>query len=274
MLSQFKITTGRTFAPSNLALGKITCITGAPQKRTLLDALGVVGASLSGVVDVASLAYRGVSPVQLWPPRVLESCVTGWGATCDTLLMPVSDRWEYLAEFVSVGGDSLLRRRPQDNLSEHQGLIALHLVLWGANHPAYQLVRAMQQFCIYDPQMAVLSGVIADPQLRKPLGLYGGGVRQLHQGDAALRLEAIQCVAKSPHTPPVVGWRDLGDSLPSNLARELASSLTDIWDDQKQLIFTTNNEAFVDAFPRNHPDCRLFRVTDPQDGECFILPVD
>ncbi|ROU12729.1 DUF2813 domain-containing protein [Kluyvera ascorbata] len=182
----------------SLELGQINCFIGANGvgKSNILEALGVVSAAASGVVDDESLMRRGV---RAGVPRLYKSSFSSERAPAhiglevesdDTAMYRVSllnpldspePAWTYKTEYLCDDEFEILANgvRNSKNLNPTAGLAALKLVEMSTENPAARLMKALQEYAIYCPNTPTLRAVYPDQQSRKPVGLNGG---QLAEG--------------------------------------------------------------------------------------------
>jgi energy-coupling factor transporter ATP-binding protein EcfA2 len=186
-----------------IQLGRVNCFIGANGvgKSNILEALGVISAAASGVINDESLLRRGV---RAGLPRLYKSSFAhqrtpahiGISVECRnhaayrvSLLNPLDapePAWTYKTELLSDGNTDIISKgvRNQKNLNPQAGLAALKMVELSPDNPAAQLMQALQQYAIYTPNTPALRSIVPDQQSRRPLGLNGG---QLAEGFDLLR---------------------------------------------------------------------------------------
>lgn len=193
---------------SELELGQVNVFIGAngSGKSNLLEAVGVLGAAISGRIDNESLSRRGVrlSPSELYKTNLQEKEVSElvdfevdskWGnshAKYQVSLKPSfdSDRWEYEVE--NLFQDGQLRSELPENRNvireseytysvpfpaSHEGKVSL-MLLEGAPQ---DLRNFLNGYAIFSPTTPVLRGVQPDISARDPLGLLGGRLAEAIQ---------------------------------------------------------------------------------------------
>lgn len=178
---------------TSLELGRVNCFIGANGvgKSNVLEALGVLGAAASGVVDDESLLRRGV---RAGLPRLYKSSflsertpahislgVEGFaGASYRVSLLNPLDSpepaWSYKTEVLSDGTHEIVSDgvRNKKNLNPQAGLAALKQVDLEPDNPAARLMQCLREYAIYCPNTPTLRGVVPDIQSRRPVGLNGG----------------------------------------------------------------------------------------------------
>ena len=203
MIRKVEIRGFKSIYSATIELGRVNCFIGANGvgKSNLLEAIGVLGAAVNGVVDDESLLRRGV---RAGLPRLYKSSFAtehtpahiaisveseSTAAYRVTLLNPLESpepAWSYKTEFLSDGQKKIISEgvRNKKKLNPKAGFAALQLVNLEPTNPAAQLMQRLQEFAIYCPNTPTLRGIVPDQQSRFPLGLNGG---QLAEGFAALR---------------------------------------------------------------------------------------
>lgn len=203
MIRKLSIQGFKSIHQTTIELGRVNCFIGANGvgKSNVLEALGVLGAAATGVVDDESLLRRGV---RAGLPRLYKSSFAsertpahiGIGALGDanegyrvSLLNPLDSpepAWSYKTEVLTDGTADVVSDgvRNKKNLNPQAGLAALKMVEIEAGNPAARLMRRLQEYAIYCPNTPTLRGVVPDVQSRRPVGLNGG---QLAESFYALR---------------------------------------------------------------------------------------
>jgi hypothetical protein len=91
-----------------------------------------------------------------------------------------SSAWQYKTEEVDSRNRIIMTRGIRSAGSEaknkERGLAALKSVTWNLKDPASILLHLLADYAIFAPNTLVLRGLIADPQTRMPVGLWGGRV--------------------------------------------------------------------------------------------------
>lgn len=203
MIRILRIQGFKSLPSEEIALGRVNCFIGANGvgKSNVLEALGVLGAAASGVVDDESLLRRGV---RAGVPRLYKSSfasertpvhigMTAIGMCGEeyriSLLNPLESpepAWSFKTELLSDGTNEVISDgvRNKRNLNPKAGLAALKIVDLDPENKAAILMKRLQEYAIYCPNTPALRGVTPDVQTRAPVGLSGG---QLAEGFAALR---------------------------------------------------------------------------------------
>lgn len=204
MLRTLTIQGFKSIANLELELGRVNCLIGANGvgKSNVLEALGILGAAASGVVDDESLLRRGV---RAGTPRLYKTSFAGlrtpphisMGITASphaayriSLLNPLDapePAWAYKTETLNDGERDIVSagvRSQAKSLNPKAGLAALKRVELAEDNPAAQLMQTLQDYAIYCPNTPALRGIAPDPQTRAPVGLNGG---RLAEGFADLQ---------------------------------------------------------------------------------------
>ncbi|HUX42192.1 MAG TPA: AAA family ATPase [Rectinemataceae bacterium] len=203
MIKTLHIQGFKSISEQTLELGRVNCLIGANGvgKSNVLEALGVLGAAASGVVDDESLLRRGV---RAGLPRLYKSsfatertpahiALSAEGAQREfyrvSLLNPLENpepAWSYKTELLSDGQEDIVSDgvRNKKNINPKAGLAALRRVEVAAENPAARLMERLQAYAIYSPTTPALRGIAQDMQSRNPVGLNGGS---LAEGFAELR---------------------------------------------------------------------------------------
>ena len=189
----------------HLELGIVNVFIGAngSGKSNLLEALGVVGAALFGIVETEPLKYRGVRPglPSLYKtsfrhariPRIIKLRVSNGGASYSVgLENPINQpesRWKFQSESLyDAEGQILGRSRNHCTAmvgsqkvdltpdgAESAVRAALQQQLANSVIAARDLVSRIVDFGIYSPNTNVLRGLASDVS-KTPLGLSGSGL--------------------------------------------------------------------------------------------------
>lgn len=166
----------------NLALGRVNVFIGAngSGKTNLLEAIGLLGAAMSGHIDGQALLRRGVRPPTA---ALITSSFKDGGDVKDVVLQAV---WR--------GDDQVIECRarfPNRPESDRQDTFAVTLKFnndgneWplrtNFNHhvpegaePASDLQRVLADYAIFAPNTPALRGTSTDITQREPVGLAGG----------------------------------------------------------------------------------------------------
>ncbi len=194
MIRRFAVKSFKSLVDVEVELGQVNLFIGAngSGKSNLLEALGVLGAAISGRVDDESLLRRGVRP---GVPVLYKSSFRGrkarhairfeaeaekasYAVELNNPLHDPSPAWRYQTEKFESRGQKIVgrsnRRGDHTALNPEAGLTALKLVELGAEEPGTKLASALRDYCIYTPNTSTLRGLESDPQQREPVGLSGG----------------------------------------------------------------------------------------------------
>ena len=163
MIKTLHIQGFKSISDQVLELGRVNCLIGANGvgKSNVLEALGVLGAAASGVVDDESLLRRGV---RAGLPRLYKSsfatektpahiALSAEGAGGElyrvSLLNPLENpepAWSYKTELLRDGHEDIVSDdvRNKKNLNPKAGLAALRKVEIAAENPAALLMERLQ----------------------------------------------------------------------------------------------------------------------------------
>ncbi len=88
--------------------------------------------------------------------------------------------WFYKTERLISRDRAIIKEgiRHKSNLDKEKGLAALKLVELNREDPAHKLMSNLQNYAIYCPNTPVLRGLTPESQMRRPLGLSGGGIAE------------------------------------------------------------------------------------------------
>lgn len=216
----------KSIVDARLDLGALNVLIGAngAGKSNVLEAIGLLGAAVSGRVTEESLRHRGVRPGRpaLYKaafhgsknPRLIRLSATSGDDSYRVALDNPIDRpepaWRFANEHVGARGravgsrgpagakfhDAAGQRTPHLAPDARQGIAPLVHALRD-DDPAGSLIRGLESFAIYAPFTPMLRGLAPDPTHRDPIGLNGGGLagalRDLRQRrpDAASLVERV-----------------------------------------------------------------------------------
>ena len=172
MIEEFTVRGFKSLEDVHLSLGQVNVFIGAngSGKSNLLEAIGVLSAAASGVVDDAALMQRGVRPgvPSLYktsfkrqagrgaPQHLYFAASSGDASYSVSLYNPIKDpqpAWRYKHELWEERGTKLFGRSPasSQHLKQERGLAALKVVERQPDSPAVQLLERLQQYVIYTP---------------------------------------------------------------------------------------------------------------------------
>lgn len=193
MLEEIRVKSFKSLNDVTLKLGSVNVFIGAngSGKSNLLEALGVLSAAASGVVDDEALMRRGVRPgvpalyKSSFKKRAKHPRTIDIGATSTDkyeyrvkLYNPISDPepiWRYETEYLLEKERKVIGRsnRSNNKLNPERGLVALKSVEF-RDKSMISFLKSLQEYCIYSPDTSTLRGLDSDTQQRSPLGLSGG----------------------------------------------------------------------------------------------------
>ena len=200
-LDSIEIKSFKSIVSQRLDFGQINVFIGAngSGKSNVLEAIGMLSGALSGTVDYAALAQRGV---RRSAPEVFKSSFRGvarksafslegkfGGIRYQVNIRPDSeDRFTYAAETIetpqgragrsSRGQNLIFNKKLQeiDGVSPVGPGAGIVPVVRLANRFQDREVERLMRYAIYSPSAPILRGVSHDGSGKKPLGLYGGGL--------------------------------------------------------------------------------------------------
>jgi energy-coupling factor transporter ATP-binding protein EcfA2 len=189
----------KSIADQTLELGRLNVLVGAngSGKSALMEALGVLGAAISGRIDDTSLMRRGVRLGALrlyksafkgldepWVYLSAEAASVRYSVHLDAPVDSPDRAWSYGGELVEVGGHGqpyLSRSADAADLLTHRFDIdptrgaARTPNPFGKTPPDFpRMLDTLERFALFDPQTPILRGTQADPMPTDPLGLGGG----------------------------------------------------------------------------------------------------
>ena len=194
MLEKIIVRSFKSIVDLELSLGHVNVFIGAngSGKSNILEALGVLSAAAFGIVDDESLQRRGVRP---GVPKLYKSAFSGrritphiffeahaksarYTVSLNNSLENPSSAWQYNKEEMDSGGKIILKRgigsASDEARNNERGLAALQSLTWAFDDPARILHHLLEDFAIFAPNTLILRGLVADPQTRLPVGIWGG----------------------------------------------------------------------------------------------------
>ncbi len=196
MITTLTVHSFKSLAELEVELGQVNVFIGAngSGKSNILEAVGVLGAAVSGRVDDESLQRRGVRP---GVPALYKTSFRGarvdpfiqFAAEWEAKQQRASYRvgmsnpieaprpaWLYRTEILTEEGHKVFGRssRSKEQFNKEAGLAALRMVELAPESGAVAMLTALRDYVIYTPTTPTLRGLVSDPQQREPVGLSGG----------------------------------------------------------------------------------------------------
>lgn len=194
MIKSFTVKAFKSIPDLTLELGQINAFIGAngSGKSNILEAIGVLSAAASGIVDDESLMRRGVRPGvpalyrtsfknnNFSPSIFMEARNENaeYSISLNNNIDKPQPSWLYKTEQLKNNGETVISRgietecRARDY--KERGLAALRAVELEQNDPASKLLSLLSGYSIFSPSTSVLRGIQPDNQTRSPVGLNGG----------------------------------------------------------------------------------------------------
>ncbi len=232
MITKFIVESFKSLEKAEIELGAVNVFVGAngSGKSNLLEAVGVLGAAAFGRVDDESLLRRGVRPgvptlyKSSFPrkkaervPHILFCAESPKASYQVSLLNPLTDpspAWKFKTERLRRGDESLADRSPfrktAQFLDAEQGLTALQSFALPRGDPARDLLDDLRNYSIYCANTPTLRGLVADPQVREPIGLSGGRLPQALSEllRARYREDNKELGEKIEEIDPLIDWAE------------------------------------------------------------------
>ncbi len=207
MIRKIRVRGFKSILDAELELGAVNVFIGSngSGKSNLLEAIGVLSASLEGRVNDASLLNRGV---RLGVPALYKTSLQGqqrfrqwitleasgevaggpivYRVELDNPIEKPFPSWQYRTESLQSGRKVILDRelgsmRLGNSRAEkpkaEQGFAGLSYMY--LSEGGMEFLERLRQFVIYTPLTPVLRGIQPDPVPLRPLGLAGGGLAEL-----------------------------------------------------------------------------------------------
>jgi hypothetical protein len=194
---------------SDLELGLVNVFIGAngSGKSNLLEAIGVLGAAISGRVDDQTLLQRGVRP---GIPALYKTSLKGqkirstitleaagkwqneqvdYKVSLDNPIEKPETNWRYVTENLTRNGKKIVSYSPRGksfvsglstmsteilSLRPHSGMVAFIQGYKELDGAPRELISVLNDYVVFSPITSVLRGIQTDPGQREPIGLYGG----------------------------------------------------------------------------------------------------
>jgi energy-coupling factor transporter ATP-binding protein EcfA2 len=191
MLKSFTVRGFKSLEEVTIELGIVNVFIGSngAGKSNLLEAIGLLSAAAYGRVGDPELLARGVRPgvPQLYktsfhnykiPAEIfLSAKSTDSAEYAAGILNPLREpdpEWSFKTESLRLPGMVDIARGPRSKaLDKKRGYVALQSVEL-EDDPRRDLLSALEDYAIYDPDTPTLRGLTPDPQTRSPVGLHGG----------------------------------------------------------------------------------------------------
>lgn len=257
-----------------LDLGRVNCFIGANGvgKSNVLEAIGVLGAAAAGRVDDENLLRRGVRAglprlfkTSFVGDRILPAILLGASGSSNTLyrvslLNPLGKpepAWSYKTEALNEGTRRHVARAPRSKATQKldptAGLAALKAVELEDGSPAGALLKTLRNYAVFTPNTPALRGMVPDPNMRRPVGLVGGGLAEA--------FDALKRTAPEDHLDEAMDLIDwIADINMSDSAGQLLSPLVPR---------TKNVLKFTDRFMV--PTRNTLTAYDASEGALYVL---
>lgn len=297
MLKQIKIERFKSVHSAELDLGRVNLFIGGngSGKSNILEAIGVLAASLSRGVTDTELARKGV---RLTPPALMKSAFKGdlpktlrlvakfdndISYALGLTARDTSQSLSYFSENATIGRDKIFGRSGNGCTVQGQPLKRQPEAgrgLWDQTRLSYDfdetVVRqfdALSRYAIYAPQTEFLreikSGKVNDP----PIGLHGEGLAQAVSGLLVQYYRAIGN-RKSGNTHAGIVYEQLKDSvslawLPGWTDKVRVGPVDPLLRSSDVSTTEGNIVYFVDKFM--HEKRRTLSAYDSSEGTLFLL---
>ena len=200
MIKSITVKAFKSIPDLTVQLGQINAFIGAngSGKSNILEAIGVLSAAASGVVDDESLMRRGVRPgvpalyktsfnKQRFPPHIFleaKNYEAEYSVSLNNIIEKPRPYWLYKTELLKKANETVASRGTRTKNKE-RGIAALKAVELKQTDPAVCLLSLLSGYSIYSPSTNALRGIQPDSQMRSPVGLNGGrlaeAVRDIQQ---------------------------------------------------------------------------------------------
>ena len=179
-------------------LGRVNVFVGAngAGKSNLLEALGIIGAAASGLVNDQSLLSRGVRPglpllyKSSYPDMRFQDIRIGaytknreaaYDVSLHNPIEVPEPEWRFLTESLYENDNRILGRSPRSGNREidiFSSKVALSITPeFEINHKAASaLIKELRNYAIFSPMTPMLRGICPDISQQKPVGLNGGNL--------------------------------------------------------------------------------------------------
>ena len=183
---------------TKVKLGRVNVFVGAngAGKSNLLEALGIIGAAASGLVNDETLLSRGVRPglpmlykssfpnMRFQDIRICaytENNDATYEASLHNPINKPEPDWSFLAESLREKNNRIIGRSPHSKKTEidvYSSKVALSITPEFENEhkAAATLVKSLRNYAIFSPMTPMLRGICQDISPQKPVGLSGGNL--------------------------------------------------------------------------------------------------
>lgn len=274
MINSFTIRAFKSITDLTVELGQINVFIGAngSGKSNILEALGVLSAAASGVVDAESLVRRGVRPgvpalyktsfrkERVSPHIFIEAKNKDaeYSVSLNNIIKKPQPSWLYKTEHLKNKGETVVSRGTKTKNKE-RGLAALKAVEFESENPALKLLSLLSGYSIFTPSTKVLRGIQPDSQTRSPVGLNGGRLAEA--------VRDIQILSKVSEENYGTAYSELIELI------DWVSNVS-ISDEDKQLLSTSiprqrNLLLFEDRFMKTSRN--TLTAFDASEGALYVL---
>jgi len=193
MIEKVRVRGFKAIAEVEIELGVLNVFIGpnGAGKTSLLEAIGLLSAAVSGHVDEESLSRRGV---RLGQPAVYKTALQDAGSLpryihlealgngyhyrvdLDNPIERPSKSWRFANEWFGKAGErkaSFASRSPRSETPAYVGVVPSVIYL---PKPAAAFRDALRDYRIFAPQTPMLRGTSPDATAKLPVGLGGGGL--------------------------------------------------------------------------------------------------
>ena len=194
MITSIHIRGFKTLLDASIELGAVNVFIGAngSGKSNILEAIGVLSAASSSVVNDESLLRRGVRPGlptlykssfqdEKTPQAIIFDVKTAedikYSVSLHNPLEKPSKNWQYKTESLYFGEEKLFAGGVKTWINKEVGLAATSLTGSAPDSPEIHFLQRLQDYAIYTPNTPTLRGLLPD-SIRGAVGLQGGGLAE------------------------------------------------------------------------------------------------
>lgn len=210
MITRFEVHGFKSLSSADVELRAFNVFIGAngSGKSNLLEAIGVMGAAVSGSVEPETLTYRGVRPglpslyktsnrSERFRRNITMEANSGeciYKVGLDNPITSPSPSWRIMSETLHDGKTKILTRNPgafwiwskAHNVSLAEGakisatesIVKLAAAMREDAENVSRMIYDLRNYAIFAPNTPVLRGIVPDHVERQPLGLAGGGLAE------------------------------------------------------------------------------------------------